>query len=73
VQEETAEEFLDVEREDADLTAVAIVLPSKRDRVVGDVHEPMIGDGDAVGVAREVVQHVRGLPKGGLAYTTHGC
>ena len=33
VQEEAAEEFVDVERERADLTPVPIVLPPKRDRV----------------------------------------
>ena len=67
VQEKAAEEFIGVERQRADLAAVAIVLPPKRDRVVGDVDEPVIRDGDAVRVPREVVQHVGGLPNGGLA------
>ena len=49
-----------------DLTPVPIVLPPKRDGVVGDGDEPVIGDGDAVGVAREVVQHVGGTAKGRL-------
>ena len=65
-EEEAPEEFVDVERQRADLAAVAIVLPPKRDRVVGDGDEPVIGDGDAVGVPREVVQHVGGAAKGRL-------
>ena len=66
VQEEASEEFVDVERQRADLAPVAIVLPPKRDRVVGDGDEPVIGDGDAVRVPREVVQHVGGAAKGRL-------
>ena len=66
VQQKAAQEFVDVERERADLTAVPIVLPPKRDGVVGDVDEPVIRDGDAVGVAREVVQHVGRTAEGRL-------
>ena len=66
VQKEAPEEFVDVERQRAHLAPVPIVLPPKRDRVVGDGDEPVIGDGDAVGVPREVVQHVGGAAKGRL-------
>ena len=66
VQEEAPEEFVDVERQRAHLAPVPIVLPPKRDGVVGDGDEPVIGDGDAVGVPREVVQHVGGAAKGRL-------
>ena len=66
VQEKASEEFVDVERQRADLTPVPIVLPPKRDGVVGDGDEPVIGDGDAVRVPREVVQHVGGTAKGRL-------
>ena len=66
VQEEAPEEFVDVERQRAHLAPVPIVLPPKRDRVVRDGDEPVIGDGDAVGVPREVVQHVGGAAKGRL-------
>ena len=64
--EKAAKEFVDVERQRADLAPVPIVLPPKRDGVVGDGDEPVIGDGDAVRVAREVVQHVGGAAKGRL-------
>ena len=66
VQEKPSQEFVGVERERADLAPVPIVLPPKRDGVVGDGDEPVIGDGDAVGVAREVVQHVGRAAKGRL-------
>ena len=63
VQQEASEEVVDVERQRAHLAPVPIVLPPKRDRVVGDGDEPVIRDGDAVGVPREVVQHVGGAAK----------
>ena len=66
VQAEAPEEFVDVERQRPDLTPVSVVLPPKRDGVVGHGDEPVIGDGDAVGVPREVVQHVGGAAKGRL-------
>ena len=58
--------FVDVEGQRADLTPVAKVLPPKRHRVVGDGDEPVIRDRDAVGVAREVVQHVGRTAEGRL-------
>ena len=66
VHEEAAEKLVGVERQRLDLAAVAIVLPPKRDGVGGDVDEPVIGDGDAVGVAREVVEDVGRAAKGRL-------
>jgi hypothetical protein len=66
VQAQPTEEFVGADGHDPDLTAVGVVLPAKRDAVVGDVDEPMIGNRDAVRVTREVVQHVT-PPKGGLA------
>ena len=66
MQEEVPEEFVDVERQRANLAPVAIALPPKRDRVVRDGDEPVIGDGDAVGVPREAVQHVGAAAKGRL-------
>jgi hypothetical protein len=66
VQKEAPEEFVDVERQRANLAPVPIVLPPKRDRVVRDGDEPVIGDGDAMGVPREVVQHVARAAKGRL-------
>ena len=71
MQEKSAQEFIRGERERADLVPVLIVLPPKRHRVVGERHQPMIGDGDAVRVSRE-----RCAPRpdtsGNLAYTSRG-
>ena len=66
MQEKSAQEFVGLERERADLAPVSIVLPPKGDGVVGHGDEPVIRDGDAVGVAREVVQHVARAAKGRL-------
>ena len=63
VQEKPSEEFPGVERQRADLASVAIVLPPKRDRVVGHGDESVIRNCDAVRVPREIVQHVGGTAK----------
>ena len=64
VQEKAPQEFLNLDRQGADLTAVPIVLPPKLDGVLGYGDEPVVGDGDPMGVPRQVVQHVRGTPEG---------
>ena len=64
VHEEAAEKFIGLERERAHHTAVPVVLPPKRDGVGGDVDEPVVGDGDAVRVARQVVEDVRRAAEG---------
>lgn len=66
VQEEAPEEFVDVECQRPHLAPVPIVLPPKRDRVVRDGDEPVIGDGDAVGVPCEIVQYVARAAEGRL-------
>ena len=38
----------------------AVVLPAERDAVVVGRDQTAIGDGDAVGVAREIAQHLLG-------------
>ena len=66
VQAEAAEEFLSAERHQSDLTPVAVVLPPKRDLVVGRGDESMVGDCDPVGGPGEIVKHVVGPPNGGF-------
>ena len=66
MEEKAAKEFVGRERERADLAPVSIVLPPKGDGVVGHGDEPVIRDGDAVGVAREVVQDMARAAKGWL-------
>ena len=66
VEAEAAEEFLSAERHQSDPTPVPVVLPPKRHLVLGHGDEPMVGDRDAVGVPREIVQHVTGAAEWGL-------
>ena len=67
VQAESTEEFDGSDRHRPRLTAVPVVLPSESDGAVSDVDNPMIRDGHAVRVAREVLQHVLGAAEGWLA------
>jgi hypothetical protein len=60
VQEESPEKFDGTDRHCPRLTAVPVVLPLKGDGAVSDVIDPMIRDGHAVRVARQVLQHMRG-------------
>jgi hypothetical protein len=45
VEQEAAEKLVDAEGECPHLTAVAVVLPAKRDGLVGHVDEPVVRDG----------------------------
>src|ERR1035441_5578370 len=49
------------------LAAVSVVFPAKCDVAVGHGQEPMIGDGDAVGVACQVVEHILRSAEGAFA------
>ena len=37
-----------------------IILPSKRHVSIGYLYQPMVGDRNAMGVARQIMQHVFG-------------
>ena len=69
VDEEAADELVDGERHQ--LGAVAplrpIVLPPEGHAGVVERDEPAVGDGDAVGVAREIGEHSLGSAEGALA------
>ena len=69
VDQEAADELVGRERHDllAITTIGTIVLPSEGDAgaVTGD--QPAVGDGDAVGIARQIGQHGLGPPNGRLA------
>ena len=53
-------------------TARAVVLEAKAHPLVVEGDEPMVGDGDAVGVTGQVGETETGPSKGGLAKTTQG-
>ncbi len=48
------------------LAAVSIVPPAEGDVIVVEGNEAMVGDGDAMGVARQVVENVLGAAEGRL-------
>jgi sensor domain CHASE-containing protein len=48
------------------LAAVGIVSAAERDAIVFEGHEAMVGDGDAVSVAGQVVENVFGAAEGRL-------
>ena len=64
VQQEAPDELVGIERHDLDLAAMTIVLPAERDPAVGHTDKPRIGDGDAMGVAAEIGQHLPGATEG---------
>jgi hypothetical protein len=48
------------------LAAVCIVFPAKRDSIILERHQSMVGDGDAVRIASEIVQNMLGAAEGWL-------
>src|SRR3984893_13288320 len=48
------------------LAAVRIVFPAKRDSIILERHQSMVGDGDAVRIAGEIVQKMFGTAEGWL-------
>jgi hypothetical protein len=49
------------------IVVAQIVLPVEADFAFVDVEKAVIGDGDAMGVSRDVGQDLFGAAKGGLA------
>jgi hypothetical protein len=58
VLEETADELLGGEGHHLGLVAIAIILPFEGDLAVFQSQEAPVGDGHAVGIAAEILQHV---------------
>ena len=63
VEQKAADELRGLQRHDLDAIAVGVVLPAEVDDAVGVADEPVVGEGDAVGVAAEVVEDVLGAGK----------
>jgi len=66
VDEEAAQELMGGNGHNLLLAAVGVVSPAERDTIVFESHEAMVGDGDAVGVAGQVVEHMLGAAEGRL-------
>jgi hypothetical protein len=66
VKQETAQELICGNGHDLLLAAVGIVSPAEGDAIIFKGHEAMVGDGDAMGVAGQVVENVFGTAEGWL-------
>ena len=66
VKQEAAQELMSVNRHDLLLASVGIVSPEEGDAIVLEGHEPMVGDGDAMGIAGQIVEDVLGAAEGRL-------
>ena len=58
VEQEAAEELIDRQRHDPLAVAVCGIAPSERDFAISKSKQPVVGDGNAVGVVAEIAQHV---------------
>lgn len=64
VLEKSSDEFVDFQGHGFGATAMAIVSPCEGDTAVFQVDQAVVGDGDAMGVAREVIEDFRGAAEG---------
>ncbi len=60
MQKKAADELVGIERHHLGLAVLPIILPGEADLVVGERDQPAVGDGNAVGVAAEIGQHLFG-------------
>jgi len=67
VQQEAAQELMGGNSHDLLLAAVSIVSPAEGDAAVFKGHEPMVGDGDAMGVTGQVVENMFCAAEGWLS------
>ena len=58
MEQEAAEELIDRQSHDPLAVAVCGIAPSERDFAISKSKQPMVGDGNAVGVVAEIAQHV---------------
>jgi hypothetical protein len=66
VEEESAQELIGGDGHHLLLAAVSVVLPAKRDLPFAKGYKPVVGDGDAMGVACELVEHMLSSAEGRL-------
>ena len=58
MQEEAADKFVRVERYSLDTIALTTITRGKADAPITHVEDPMVGNGDAMGIAADIVQDV---------------
>src|SRR5215472_2429528 len=64
MEEEAAQELTCSELHGALLSVVGIVLPAEGDLFAVEGQQAVVGDGDAVGIAAEITQHLLGSSQG---------
>ena len=63
MQQEAAHELLGLQAHHLLARVVAVVLPVKADLIVGEVNQAMVGDGNPMRVAAEILEGVLGAAK----------
>jgi len=66
VKQETAQELISRDGHDLLLAAVGIISPAEGHAIIFKRHETMVGDGNAMGVAGQVVENMFGTSEGWL-------
>ena len=66
MEQEASDELFGREGQGLEVAVMAVVAPAESDLTVLDGEEAVVGDGDAVGVAAEVVEDLVGAGEGGL-------
>jgi len=66
VQQKTCQEFIDGQGQQFLFVAVSGIAPTKSDLAIGKGDQAMVGDGHAMGVAAEILQHIGGATEGRL-------
>ena len=66
VEQEAAQELICGNGHDLLLAAPCIVFPAKRDSIILESHQSMVGDGDAMRIAGQIVQNMFRTAEGWL-------
>ena len=66
VDQESSQKLICGNRHDFLLAAPCVVFPAKRDSIILERHQSMVGDGDAVRIAGEIVQNMFRTSEGWL-------
>src|SRR5712692_7068967 len=70
--QEAADELVGVEGHRLSFVMVAIILPQEADAAVGESEEAAVGDGDAMGIAGEIIEHLLGSAERSLGIDDPG-
>jgi hypothetical protein len=66
VDQESSQKLICGNRHDFLLTAPCVVFPAKRDSIILESNEPVVGDGDAMCISRQIVQSMFRTSEGWL-------